>query len=96
MCSLEGKKYFRNFFTNEPEKKVHLRQKKSIFPFFLLPLISGIKLKVLEAETPKVENFYLNSQIPGIRGKIFTKKIYFFLRKHPNIPRASERRSIHR
>ena len=34
MCSLEGKKYFRNIFTNEPEKKVHLRQKKSIFPFF--------------------------------------------------------------
>ena len=32
----------------------------------------------------KVENFYLNSQIPGIKVKIFTKKIHFFLRKHPN------------
>jgi len=40
-------------FTNEPEKKVHLRQKSRFFLFFD-SLISGIKVKVLEAE--KVEN----------------------------------------
>ena len=35
-------------------KKGTFKAEKSIFPFFLTPLISGIKVKVLEAE--KVEN----------------------------------------
>ena len=64
MCSLEGKKYFRKkhisfFKKNEKKnektwKKGTFKAEKSIFPFFLTPLISGIKVKVLEAE--KVEN----------------------------------------
>jgi hypothetical protein len=39
--------------------------------------------KLRKLKIQKVENFYLNSQIPGIKVKIFTKKIHFFLRKHP-------------
>ena len=53
MCSLEGKKYFRNIFTNEPEKKVHLRQKKSIkFTFFCeSTLLSTLKITLLKENT---------------------------------------------
>ena len=64
MCSLEGKKYFRKkhislLRKNEKNcektwKKGTFKAEKSIFPFFLTPLIAGIKVKVLEAE--KVEN----------------------------------------
>ena len=57
MCSLEGKKYFRKKSLWDYEKtwkKGTFKAEKSIFPCFLTPLISGIKVKVLEAE--KVEN----------------------------------------
>jgi hypothetical protein len=60
MCSLEGKKYFRkkhiSFLRKNLKKGTFMENKaeKVDFSFFLTPLISGIKVKVLEAE--KVEN----------------------------------------
>ena len=66
--------FFLEFLQTNPEKKVHLMAEKVDFSFFLLPLISGIKVKVLEAETRKLKTFTLIPK-PGIMVKIFTKKI---------------------
>ena len=78
MCSLEGKKNFRNLFTKTYEKKVHLCRKKSIFPLFFFCIIPNLCRNLCRGATPKLVFFMHKFQNRNLCMKKTQKNLVFF------------------
>ena len=78
MCSLEGKKNFRNIFTKTYEKKVHLCRKKSIFPLFFFCIIPNLCRNLCRGATPKLVFFMHKFQNRNLCMKKTQKNLVFF------------------